>query len=198
MAGRRLTRNITLALMLAGGVTAYTVYSGRETQADTFRDEASCTASGLHTAEECREALVTAQAEHEKNRPEFARREDCEADFGAAQCQPTQSGGFAPLFWGFMLGRMMSGNSGAGIMPGMAGNRVNDREDDRRNAVTPVYGGSGRGIFTSAGARVPASGKVSSSIFKRSGIMARSYVAPGESVMRGGFGSTGRSLSIHS
>ena len=192
MAKSRLTRNLTLVLLLAGGAVAYNAYADRDVSVDTYRDEASCTASGLHSPQECAQAFATAKAEHEQSRPEFARREDCEADYGAAQCQPTQSGSFAPLFWGFMMGRMMGGGGlfGGGLFGG----------GNQGMMSQPVYGGNGRNMFTAGGAAMPfGANTVGRSTFEEKRDRHSTYVPVGGSaVRRGGFGTTGRSMAIHS
>jgi uncharacterized protein YgiB involved in biofilm formation len=56
--------------------------------------------------------------------PKYTSQQDCEADFGAEQCEAsaqhqTQSGGsiFMPLMMGYMMGSMLGGRSGVASQP---------------------------------------------------------------------------------
>lgn len=85
-----------------------------------FESVKQCTGLGF-TAQECEANYKEAQANHVNVAPKYTKREDCEADFGAASCevapQRTASGGsvFMPLMAGYMMGSILSGGRrGAG------------------------------------------------------------------------------------
>lgn len=218
------SHQITLVLLGAAGLAAYGLSNtgSAETEAEIFRNAEECIASGTD-AEECRRARQAALEANDANAPRFAARSDCEADFGAGNCQPaaaptapatqapgptaatqpaapaqqTQQAGvgsyFIPAMLGYAMARSMSG--------GMGG-----------RAAQPLYGcapGGGPGCFKTAqgtpvaAARSPLGGRsapiarMPAAGFQRT---ASPTIVPrgstlSQTVSRGGFGTTGRSMS---
>jgi len=80
----------------------------------------ACVSSG-EPAAECQTAFDDARKQAAENAPRFASQEDCEASWGAGQCeQGSNSNGtsfFMPMLAGFMMARMMGGGQGAATQP---------------------------------------------------------------------------------
>lgn len=52
-----------------------------------YRDVAQCSNAGVLSAEQCQREYSSALREHQRASPRYARREDCERDFGRAECE---------------------------------------------------------------------------------------------------------------
>lgn len=81
----------------------------------------ACVSSG-EPATECQAAFDTAAKQAAENAPRFTSQEECEASWGAGQCQQgtnTNGGGsfFMPMLAGFMMARMISGGQNAAAQP---------------------------------------------------------------------------------
>ena len=175
---KRLSGKVMLTLLLAGGTAAYMGYAqAQNVSVDNFKTASECTASGQYTLAECEQSFTEAQAIHEKAQPQFAQKQDCEADFGADQCQQTSSGMFGPLFWGYLMGRSLGGGT---------------------PMAQPVYNAGQRGMMTVGGQTMPFNAsKVERESFANARTAGPMYMGAGRSmVARAGFGSTGRRLSI--
>lgn len=117
----------------------------------------------------CTEAAGKAVMTHLEQAPKFSRREQCEAEFGAGNCETRQEAGggsfFMPLLMGYMMGNMLnSGNrfsqpvyrgpDGSAVMNnngrmfnvGAFGNTAGRATSFRPSAASPVmrggFGGS--------------------------------------------------------
>ena len=109
------TKILRLALMSASALTL----AACENQEDVaiFESVEQCVKYDGFGMEDCKASLDQAKAEHIRAAPKYTSAADCEADFGAAQCetapQQTSSGGsvFMPLMMGYMMGNMLSGRS---------------------------------------------------------------------------------------
>lgn len=131
------SRSAAFALLLASTSVLAACSPSEKVEATLGKDRASCgeiveamknpTGAGL-TADEKTKALRSCEAdydaalaEHLKNAPAFAKREDCEVQF--TTCEPTSathatgSGNFMPLLTGFMIGNMLANNSGRHFTP---------------------------------------------------------------------------------
>jgi uncharacterized protein YgiB involved in biofilm formation len=87
---------------------------GAPTQVAAFQSVADCVAAGTFTQSQCSTAQSQAAAEDRKTAPQYMSREECEQNFGAAQCVQRSSGGgsfFTPLLTGFMIGQLMNGGN---------------------------------------------------------------------------------------
>ncbi|CCQ73393.1 DUF1190 domain-containing protein [Magnetospira sp. QH-2] len=110
------SRHVALVMM---GASALALTACEESQVDVgvFESVDQCMITPGMTKELCTESLAASQEQHAKVAPKYTSKGDCEADFGAGQCEDspyqTQSGGsvFMPMMMGFMMGQMMAGRS---------------------------------------------------------------------------------------
>ncbi|MFT6582375.1 MAG: hypothetical protein ACJAU6_002819 [Alphaproteobacteria bacterium] len=115
------TKNLKLVLMSASALTL----AACENQEDVaiFESVEQCVSHDGFGMEDCTANMEQAKAEHIRAAPKYTAAADCEADFGAGQCetapQQTSSGGsvFMPLMMGYMMGNMLSGRSRATSQP---------------------------------------------------------------------------------
>jgi uncharacterized protein YgiB involved in biofilm formation len=166
----RKSRSVQLALMGTAAMTmAACGDAGPPPDSRFFADVKECT-SQTGDAQACEAAKAESEKTHAQEAPKFARKEQCEAEFGAGNCETQQaaSGGgsfFMPLLMGYMMGNMMSG-----------GNRFSQ----------PVYQGrDGKAVM-------PANGRMYNvGNFNRGGTATAFQPASRVSeVSRGGFGGT--------
>ena len=127
------SRAIRLALLGTAGLMSLTACEQADDplkSGDFFANAQAC--ESAHNPQECRASFSQAEQEHAKSAPKFTSREQCEAEFGAANCvqapgqtgqapgQTAQAGGgswFMPAMLGFMMGRMMGGGGMMGAAP---------------------------------------------------------------------------------
>jgi uncharacterized protein YgiB involved in biofilm formation len=125
---------------------------------------------------ECEAAYQKAQAEAERTGPKYNSSSQCESEFGSGQCIQSRSGGFfMPMMTGFMIGRMLSGNSsygGSGYNPVY---RYNNRSSSQYNRIMTADG-------TVIGKAGQSSYRVDKSTMKAKPTATRT-------ISRGGFGS---------
>ncbi|MEX2453876.1 MAG: DUF1190 domain-containing protein [Rhodospirillaceae bacterium] len=166
--------------LVAMGTGLLLVTGCEEPMIDTaiFETAQQCETLGF-SADECRANYERAQDMHTGVAPKYAAQADCEADFGAEQCevapQQTASGGsvFMPLMMGYMMGSMMSGNNRSPAQPlyRSRDDRAAFRTADNRN----VGAQTGRVQVARSAAAAP-------SVKTRT-------------IARGGFGSSARSVA---
>lgn len=193
----RRSRSIKLTLLSSVGVLTLLACDQQDplAKAGFVADERECAKSV--DADQCRQMLQDARAEHMKSAPAFASQEACEDKFGAANCEPQTkvasagsetkppgtggtpggeqsmfggggTGMFVPMMMGFMMGRMMGGGYSS--------------QPVYRDANNTAYARTGQG-YSSVG-----------SFDKRMSAPARpTQVAGGPS--RGGFGQEGAARS---
>lgn len=123
-------RSRKAALILMVPATSLLLAScGEEPQeALVFTNPTECSQSLLVNADACASEYESAKALHPQVAPKYASAAECEADFGAEQCEQapyrTSSGGsvFMPMMMGYMMGRMLSpgGAMGGGMGSGTA------------------------------------------------------------------------------
>jgi uncharacterized protein YgiB involved in biofilm formation len=168
------SRTLTLALMSATALTLAACDNPEEVA--VFETVEQCATQNGFNLQACEANMKQAQAEHVRVAPKYTSAADCEADFGAEQCetspQRTTSGGsvFMPLMMGYMMGNMMSGRSGVATQP------LYRSRDDAKNFRT--------------GDNQKVSGKTG--ISKVSGQTARAPSTKTSTIKRGGFGSAAR------
>ncbi|MBG6249247.1 MULTISPECIES: DUF1190 family protein [Symbiopectobacterium] len=117
---------------IALAISAAFILAGCEQTDETvsmYQNADDCSATNPSMSAQCTTAYNNALKEAEKTAPKYARKEDCVAEFGEAQCipvpaqagtaaQPTQtSSSWMPLMAGYMMGRMMSGGAGFAQQP---------------------------------------------------------------------------------
>ena len=92
-----------------------------EAEAQVYKDVRNCIDSGELSEQQCAALYQQAVADHLRDAPRFASRDDCYAQYGANQCQAFQSssGGsiWMPLMVGFMASRMLDSVSGRNSTP---------------------------------------------------------------------------------
>lgn len=172
----------SIRLVLLGGATMMLAACGEDDQvpkdAKFFSDVKDCAA--IYSEATCLDAKTQSEKDYLAQAPRFSRKEECEKEFGAGNCETPQatstasSGGtgfFMPMMMGYMLGNMMGGNN----------NRFN----------APVY----RGVDNSA--VMPRNGKfLNVGSFAGAGAGSATGFRPAAqvaSVSRSGFGSTAAS-----
>ena len=172
------SRSLKLALM---GASALTLSACEEAPQDVaiFKDVLQCENEVGFDRDACIANFEQAKQEHVRVAPKYTSAEDCEADFGAAQCetapQKTQSGGsvFMPLMMGYMMGSMLSNGSRAATQP------LYRSKDDPKNFRT----GDNQKVGSKTGVtKVPAQ-------------VAKAPSTKTSTVRRNGFGSPARSTS---
>lgn len=192
---KRSSRDVKTSLLGGAGLAAMFVLTGCEeekVETHAYESVAECSAGGVYTAEFCEENFEEAVALHRSLAPRYEDIEDCEKDFGEGRCEAdpqvvVNNDGGSNSFLPFMLGYMMANNTTAGASYSSS--------PVYRTADNKAVGLSGRTVpsaaFSSAGASVsPAT------VAKPN---TRTTFTKGTSVStRGGFGSTGRGLSMGS
>ncbi|MGF1641626.1 MAG: DUF1190 domain-containing protein [Rhodospirillales bacterium] len=116
------SRSIALVMMGASSIVL-TACDEPQVDAYLFRDVEQCVDQPGASRAACEEAYGVASGQHASVAPKYASKADCEADFGAGQCETapyqTDSGGsvFMPLMMGYMMGSMLGRGSGAAPQP---------------------------------------------------------------------------------
>lgn len=105
----------SIKLALLGGASMALTACGDDGPPDDarfFAETKECAA--VYGDAPCADAAVKAEETHLVQAPKFARQEQCEAEFGAGNCETRQSAGggsfFMPLLMGYMMGNMLGGN----------------------------------------------------------------------------------------
>ena len=103
------TRFIKLAIL--GGAPLLLAGCEEERQAIVYESVDACISAAQIPEQSCREDYARAEVEHATTAPRYYSSRDCEADFGAGQCQQnSQSGGFfMPFMTGYMIASLMRG-----------------------------------------------------------------------------------------
>lgn len=141
-----------------------------------------CKAANDVSDTECDTAQAAARTQAAETSPRYATREECEGQWGSAQCEPRTSGGgsfFGPLATGFIIGQLLNGGGYRGGGP---------LYRDRQGQFSNGYGGgylsrdyrTGRTI-TNAREHTPAAQQAPARVQSRTTV-----------VSRGGFGGGGR------
>lgn len=113
--------SIFVTLLMGASVVALAACEEPTVDAMVFESLEQCLDNPDMSSDECNRQFAAAQSQHAKVAPKYASVEDCEADFGADQCEPapyrTSSGGgvFMPLMMGYMMGSM--GRGGVAAQP---------------------------------------------------------------------------------
>ncbi len=171
------SRSLTLALMSATAMTLAACDNPEEVA--VFENAQQCATQEGFDIKACEANMKQAREEHVRVAPKYTSIADCEADFGAGQCedapQRTTSGGsvFMPLMMGYMMGNMMAGRTS-----NVATQPLYRSKDDPSNFRT--------------GDNQKVSGKTGISTV--SGQVARAPSTKTSTIRRGGFGSAARSF----
>ncbi|HEV2549573.1 MAG TPA: DUF1190 domain-containing protein [Stellaceae bacterium] len=187
----------TAITLLGAGVAAWAginYFSDDTVSAAAYENVGQCTADGK-SREACERAFAQASDEHQKSAPHYARREDCEAEFGSGACttlpgSPGSAAGsfFVPAMAGFLLA-----NAFYSTYPAQPLYRPCSDPNDPRCRGSSFNGGTagsgGRWFFTSTGERVATGAgntEVGRSAFNGHGSAA--------TLSRGGFGARAASM----
>ena len=167
------SKSIGLVAMSAS-VIALTACEEPAVDAAVFETLSQCLANGDVDRAQCEADFKAAKEQHARVAPKYTSQTDCEADFGAQQCETapyqTQSGGsvFMPLMMGYMMGRMLSGRTGAASQPLY---RSKDDKNSFRTADNKKVGNTiGRTQVARSSTRAPS---MKSSTVSRGGFGAR-------------------------
>ncbi|SCA55666.1 putative lipoprotein [Candidatus Terasakiella magnetica] len=169
------SKSLKLALM---GATLFTMTAcdNPDEVASIFEDVDECAKFEGQDLDQCRQGWEKAAEEHVRTAPKYTSVEDCQADFGEAQCeqapQQTSTGGsiFMPMMMGYMMGSMLSGGGRSNV----ATQPLYRSKDDPKNFRT----GDNQKVSGKTGVQ-----KVPSNVTKRP-------TTKTSTVRRGGFGST--------
>lgn len=151
------SKHLKLALMGASALTLVACDNAKEV--GVFETVDQCTAEEGFNIQSCEASLALARAKHVNVAPKYTSAADCEADFGAANCetapQQTQSGGsvFMPMMMGYMVGSMLGGNSRASTQP--LYRSKNDPTNFRTGDNSKVAGKTGLTKVAASVARAP-------------------------------------------
>lgn len=160
---------------------------GAPTQVAAFQSVAECVAAGTFTESQCSTAQAQAAAEDRKAAPQYMSREECEQNFGAAQCVQRSSGSgsfFTPLLTGFMIGQLMNGSNR--YAPLYRDNRDNRYYTGSGAWLTP---GGGRGYSVGQRALTAPAATTTQRIQTRSSVVSRGgFGGRASSSSRGGWG----------
>lgn len=182
----------TVRLVLLGTATAALSACGDSgappKDARYFASPQECTA--VYGDQPCNDAKTAADQKHLSEAPRYGRKDECEAEYGAGNCESRQVGSgsfFMPLLMGYMMGNMMGGSRYAQPV-------YRDRDN---NAVTPSAGG-GAGAYR-VGTFSGGSGGTGFGSAGAGGSAARTAAfqpaAQPTQISRGGFGSTASRFS---
>jgi uncharacterized protein YgiB involved in biofilm formation len=183
-------------------------------QSTIFTDQADCQMT--RSADDCLEGMIAAQKEHVRTAPQFANREECEAQFGEGKCgqlddatakqntyygsgtsnsRPQHANPFIPMMQGYLMGTLMARNSApiyygrpkdCAATPGAPGCNGSSGSSARPVYSGPIIVGSSSG--SSSGAAISGSRPGSTSIPRPAAV----------TVSRGGFGGIGSGIGASS
>ena len=109
---KRKTKAITLT-MLAGWTLALTGCWDDGEKPKLMKSEDECSKQ-FNDSEGCHKAAEQARQDFEKQAPRFEDKNDCDSQFGAANCHVVHEQGhdfFLPAMTGFLIGKMVSDGS---------------------------------------------------------------------------------------
>jgi uncharacterized protein YgiB involved in biofilm formation len=100
------SKEIRLVLLGGVGFTLAACDQAPPSDARFFADANECAA--VHDGATCQKAFAESEATFAAEAPSYSRKEECEAEFGAGNCETRQTGGggsfFVPIMMGYMLG----------------------------------------------------------------------------------------------
>ena len=169
------SKSLKLALMGATVLTM-TACDNPDEVAAIFENVDECAKYEGQDLDQCRQGWEKAAQEHIRTAPKYTSVEDCQADFGAEQCEEapvqTTSGGsvFMPMMMGYMMGSMLSGGGRSNV----ATQPLYRSKDDPKSFRT----GDNQKVASKTGVQ-----KVPSNVTK-------APTTKTSTVRRGGFGST--------
>lgn len=202
------SRAVSLVLLAGAGVVAWSLAKRDPSQAEedvyAFTTEGDCVMSGQRAAIDCQQGFATAADLHRQSAPRFASKSDCEAEYGANGCEPGARYGAGSAFVPIMVGYMMGAATRQALPPQpLYGDPQQPREEQATSSGGGGGGGGGsrsstrsRSFKTAAGTTIRTS--IGSITARAPSSEVRSVSRSPRVVSRGGFGSTGRSISTSS
>lgn len=109
-------KSSAIRLVLLGSASVLVAACGDDTlpqDAKFFSDVKECSAA--YSEASCTDAATESAKVHASEAPRFSKKDECEAEFGAGNCE-TQSassgvgGFFMPMMMGYMMGNMLGNN----------------------------------------------------------------------------------------
>jgi uncharacterized protein YgiB involved in biofilm formation len=158
----RKSLEIRLVLLGSAGLALTACDQAPPADARFFADVGACAA--VHDRATCEQAFTESEATYAAEAPRYTRKEECEAEFGAGNCEARESGVgsfFMPMMMGYMLGNAFR---------------------------QPVYRGPDNGAVVRSGGTAYNVGR-----FAGIGRTAGLQPAPATPIQRGGFGRTASS-----
>ena len=159
-------RSQAITLGLTGALLTWAValvfFDDDSVSAAAYESVEQCAADGK-SREACDRAFAQASEEHQKSAPHYARREDCEAEFGSGACTtlpgaPGSAAGsfFVPAMAGFLLANAVNSSYAAQPLyrPCADANDLRCRGSSFTGGSAGAGTYAGRGFFTSTGERV--------------------------------------------
>ncbi len=107
--------SIPIAMLTGVSLIALTACEEPRVEAMVFENLQQCLDDTTMDRGECEANYKEARDQHAAVAPKYSSEADCQADFGAGQCEKspyrTESGGsvFMPLMMGYMMGSMIGG-----------------------------------------------------------------------------------------
>jgi uncharacterized protein YgiB involved in biofilm formation len=203
------SRAVSLVLLAGAGVLAWSLAKKDPSQAQedvaAFTTEGDCVMTGKRDAAECQQGFATATERHRQSAPRFASKTDCEAEYGSNACESGARYGAGSSFVPIMVGYMMGAAAQRGVPPQpLYGDPRQPQEEQTTSSGGGGGGGGGSGgsssrsrsYKTAAGTTIRTSS--GSPVARAPSSEVRSVSRAPRVVSRGGFGSSGRSISSRS
>jgi uncharacterized protein YgiB involved in biofilm formation len=171
--------SVSVAALLSASVIGLTGCEEPKVDAAIFDSVQQCVNEPGMLREDCEKRYADAKSQHAAVAPKYASAQECQAEFGAGQCEQapyrSQSGGsiFMPLMMGYMMGSMIGGRGGQRFGSAQPLYRTAKERNTYRTADSKKAG-------TKTGRTQVARSAASRPTFKSS------------TIKRGGFGSSGR------
>ncbi len=154
ISSRRKSKAITLTMLVGTAFSLTACFDDEDPK--HVADEAECVKQ-YDDADGCRKAAVQAQQDFDKQAPRFQDRNECDSQFGAANCHVVHEGDrdvFLPAMTGFLIGRMTAGDGQYRVQPTCANG--NDLYSNGcgpiRSTAHPVYAsGYNPAVYSYAG-----------------------------------------------
>ncbi len=103
------------ALLMGASLIALSACEEPKVDASVYDSLQQCIDDPSVPSQQCEQSYKEARGQHAAVAPKYSSEADCQADFGAGQCEKapyrTSSGGsiFMPLMMGYMMGSMIGG-----------------------------------------------------------------------------------------
>ena len=193
---RRRSGAITLTMLAGTAITLTACFD--DDKPKHVANEAECVQQ-FDDTDGCRKAAAQAQQDFDKQAPRFQDRNECDAQFGAANCHVVREGDhdvFLPAMTGFLIGRMTAGDGQYRVQPTCAngGDLYSNGCGPIRSTAHPAYASGYNPAFYSyagrySGGRYEPSEAFTGSWTSDKGAASRvTSTAASEGVSRGGCG----------